>query len=82
LVFAVKPEAIQFLSSAGVIGPVVIVPLILQNELHASNETIGLIAGGFAAAGFMNSPPRRPSNSLEGGIGAPDICTVSDNPLL
>jgi MFS family permease len=55
LVFAVKPEAIQLLSNAGVFGPVVIVPLILQNELHASNETIGLIAGGFAAAGFISS---------------------------
>jgi MFS family permease len=55
LVFAVKPEAIQLLSNAGVFGPVVIVPLILQKELHASNEMIGLIAGGFAAAGFISS---------------------------
>jgi len=51
----VKPEAIQLLSNAGVFGPVVIVPLILQKELHASNEMIGLIAGGFAAAGFISS---------------------------
>lgn len=55
MVFAVKPEAIQLLSNAGVFGPVVIVPLILQKELHASNEMIGLIAGGFAAAGFISS---------------------------
>jgi MFS family permease len=55
LVFTVKPEAIQILSNAGVFGPVVIVPLILQKELHASNEMIGLIAGGFAAAGFISS---------------------------
>jgi len=55
LVFTVKPEAIQLLSNAGVFGPVVIVPLILQKELHASNEMIGLIAGGFAAAGFISS---------------------------
>ena len=55
MVFTVKPEAIQLLSNAGVFGPVVIVPLILQKELHASNEMIGLIAGGFAAAGFISS---------------------------
>lgn len=55
MVFTVKPEAIQILSNAGVFGPVVIVPLILQKELHASNEMIGLIAGGFAAAGFISS---------------------------
>jgi MFS family permease len=55
LVFAVKPEAIQFLSNAGVFGPVVIVPLILQYNLYANDETIGLIAGGFAAAGFISS---------------------------
>jgi DHA1 family multidrug resistance protein-like MFS transporter len=50
-----KPEAIQLLSNAGLFGPVVIVPLILQNDLGASKGTIGLIAGGFAAAGFISS---------------------------
>jgi len=55
LVIAVKPEAIQLLSNAGVFGPVVIVPLILQQQLHANDQTIGLIAGGFAAAGFISS---------------------------
>ncbi len=50
-----KPEAIQLLSSAGLFGPAVIVPLILQDEFGASTATIGLVAGGFAAAGFVSS---------------------------
>ena len=50
-----KPEAIQLLSNAGMYGPAVIFPLILQDEFGASKSTIGLIAGGFAAAGFISS---------------------------
>jgi len=51
----VKPEAIQFLSNAGVYGPAIIVPLILANEFHASEAVIGIIAGLCASAGFMSS---------------------------
>lgn len=50
-----KPEAIQLLSSAGLFGPAVIVPIILEQDLNASKSTIGLIAGGFAGAGFISS---------------------------
>lgn len=50
-----KPEAIQLLSNAGLFGPAVIFPIILQNEFGASKSTIGLVAGGFAAAGFISS---------------------------
>lgn len=49
-----KANAIQLLSSAGIFGPVVIVPSILQSQ-GASLDQIGLIAGGFAAAGFFSS---------------------------
>jgi MFS family permease len=49
-----KANAIQLLSNAGIIGPVVIVPSILQ-EMGASLDQIGLVAGGFAAAGFFSS---------------------------
>lgn len=50
-----KAHAIQLLSNAGMFGPVIIVPVILQDELQASTDLIGLIAGGFAAAGFISS---------------------------
>jgi len=52
---AVKPEAIQLLSSAGVFGPAVIVPVILADDLGASKELIGIVAGLYAAAGFASS---------------------------
>lgn len=50
-----KPEAVQFLSSTGVFGPAIIVPVILVNELGASEALIGIIAGLFASAGFFSS---------------------------
>ncbi|MGD9963324.1 MAG: MFS transporter [Thermoplasmata archaeon] len=50
-----KPEAIQFLSSTGLFGPAIIVPLILQERFGASEAVIGLVAGAFAAAGFFSS---------------------------
>jgi len=50
-----KPEAIQLLSNAGLFGPVIIVPVILKHEFGASTDLIGLIAGGFALAGFVSS---------------------------
>lgn len=52
---AMKPETIQLLSSAGVFGPAVIVPLILQDSFGATKDIIGFIAGGFAGAGFVSS---------------------------
>jgi len=51
----VKPEAIQFLSSTGVYGPAIIVPVILADELGASEALIGIVAGLFASAGFFSS---------------------------
>jgi MFS family permease len=50
-----KPEAVQLLSSAGVFGPAIIVPIILKEEYLVDTSTIGLIAGGFATAGFVSS---------------------------
>jgi MFS family permease len=50
-----KPEAIQLLSSAGLFGPVIIVPVILESKFGASTDIIGLIAGGYAALGFASS---------------------------
>ncbi|MGQ9587751.1 MAG: MFS transporter [Thermoplasmata archaeon] len=50
-----KPEAIQLLSSAGLFGPAIIVPVILKHDFNASESTIGLIAGLFAGAGFASS---------------------------
>ncbi len=50
-----KANAIQLLSSAGLFGPAVIVPVILQDQLGASKDLIGLIAGSFAAASFISS---------------------------
>jgi MFS family permease len=50
-----KAHAIQLLSNAGMFGPVIIVPAILQDDFGASKDLIGLIAGGFAAAGFISS---------------------------
>jgi DHA1 family quinolone resistance protein-like MFS transporter len=55
LVSRVKPEAVQFLSSTGLFGPVIIVPAILQNDLGATKDLIGIIAGGYAALGFASS---------------------------
>ena len=52
---AMKPQAIQLLSNVGLFGPVVLVPIILQDEFGASKDLIGLVAGGFAAAGFASS---------------------------
>jgi MFS family permease len=49
-----RPEAIQLLSNAGLFGPVIIVPLILQDVLGADKNLIGLIQGSFAAAGFVS----------------------------
>lgn len=50
-----KAETVQLLSSAGLFGPVIIVPVILQEDFGASKSLIGLIAGAFAAAGFISS---------------------------
>ena len=50
-----KPEAIQLLSSAGLFGPVVVVPVILANDLGADKDLIGVIAGGYAGLGFITS---------------------------
>lgn len=50
-----KAPAIQLLSNAGTFGPVIIVPFILTDVFGASNNVIGLIAGSFAAAGFISS---------------------------
>lgn len=50
-----KPQAIQLLSNIGLFGPVVLVPIILQDEYGASKDLIGLVAGMFAAAGFASS---------------------------
>lgn len=50
-----KPEAIQLLSNAGLFGPVVIVPVILQDDFGATTDLIGFIAGAFAAMGFISS---------------------------
>ena len=49
-----KPEAIQLLSSGGLFGPVIIVPLILQ-DMGANEDLIGLIAGGYAGLAFITS---------------------------
>ncbi|MCJ7606651.1 MAG: MFS transporter, partial [Thermoplasmata archaeon] len=50
-----KPQTIQFLSSAGTFGPAVIVPVILADEYGASNGVIGLVAGSFAAASLLST---------------------------
>jgi len=50
-----KAQAIQLLYQAGLYGPVIIVPSILQQKFFASKDLIGLVAGGFAAAGFVSS---------------------------
>lgn len=50
-----KAHAIQLLSNAGLFGPVIIVPVILQDQFDATKDLIGIIAGGFAAAGFVSS---------------------------
>jgi len=50
-----KAQTVQLLSNSGLFGPVIIVPTILQNEFGASKDLIGLVAGGFAAAGFVSS---------------------------
>jgi DHA1 family multidrug resistance protein-like MFS transporter len=50
-----KAHAIQLLSNAGIYGPVIIVPVILQEQFFASTSLIGVIAGGVAAAGFVSS---------------------------
>ena len=50
-----KAPAIQLLSNAGLFGPVIIIPTILADNYQASNELIGIIAGGVAAAGFLSS---------------------------
>jgi DHA1 family quinolone resistance protein-like MFS transporter len=51
----VRPEAIQLLSSAGLFGPAIMVPVILSEQFGADKSAIGLIAGAFAAAGFVSS---------------------------
>ena len=50
-----KARAIQLLSNAGLFGPAIIVPVILEKELGASKVVIGLVAGAFAAASFIAS---------------------------
>ncbi len=50
-----KAPAIQLLYNAGLFGPVIIVPIILQDTFGASKDLIGIIAGGVAAAGFVSS---------------------------
>jgi len=52
-----KAQTIQMLSNAGVFGPVVVIPIILADEgiFGVSKDVIGLIAGAFAAAGFVSS---------------------------
>lgn len=50
-----KPEAIQLLSNAGLFGPVILVPVILQEDFGATKDVIGFIAGAFAAFGFISS---------------------------
>lgn len=50
-----KARATQLLSSAGLFGPAVIVPVILKDELGAEKPLIGIIAGCFAAASFASS---------------------------
>lgn len=50
-----KAQAIQLLSNAGLFGPVIIVPTILQDNFGANKDLIGMVAGGFAAAGFISS---------------------------
>ena len=50
-----KAESVQLLSNAGLFGPVVIVPIILQTNFGASTSLIGLIGGAYAAAGFISS---------------------------
>ncbi len=50
-----KPEGIQLLSSAGVFGPAIIVPVILADQFEASKSLIGLIAGLYATAGFIST---------------------------
>jgi MFS family permease len=49
-----KPEAIQLLSSAGLFGPVILVPVILE-DMGATKDLIGLIAGGYAGLAFITS---------------------------
>jgi len=50
-----KAHSIQLLSNAGMFGPVIIVPVILQDNFDATKDLIGLVAGGCAAAGFISS---------------------------
>ncbi len=50
-----KPQAIQLLSNVGLFGPIVLVPIILQDEFGANKDLIGIVAGMFAAAGFASS---------------------------
>jgi MFS family permease len=50
-----KAQAIQLLSNTGIFGPVIIVPVILQDQFGASKDLIGLIAGGVAAMTFISS---------------------------
>lgn len=50
-----KAETVQLLSNAGLFGPVIIVPVILQDDFGASKSLIGLVAGAFASAGFISS---------------------------
>ena len=50
-----KAQAIQLLSNMGIFGPVIIVPVILQDQFGASKDLIGLIAGGVAGMGFISS---------------------------
>lgn len=50
-----KAKAIQLLSSAGLFGPAVVVPVILKDQLGASTELIGIIAGSFATASFLSN---------------------------
>ena len=50
-----KAQGIQLLSNAGIFGPVIVIPLILQEDLDASDTVIGIVVGAFAGASFASS---------------------------
>jgi MFS family permease len=50
-----RTEAIQLLSSTGSFGPVILVPIILDDHFEASKGLIGIVVSAFAAASFISS---------------------------
>lgn len=52
---AMRPDAIQLLSSTGSFGPVILVPIILADHFEASKWMIGVVVAAFAAASFLSS---------------------------